>query len=377
MLTMSQELIAIIGFGVTFVGFGIALIIFMWRLFGKIDDQNKVMHGLEDRISSVETHLSERISGVETRLGDRISGVDSLKMTSSRQTSLPYCMGNAGDLLKHGVLAEFICWRSNLDAAVRFLDLFGGEPFCDAAPDEIVKRVVALTGSALREAQSEIYDGRYYGSGKLVQKQAENLEAGNVCIFVADSNPKCCERLQASGLRMLDEEFPFISSNPEKYDAYTVFEKLIHETEKEDLALIDPYNDFLRPKKGHNKAEKIVPQMEKMAKNASVLLFALNLDPHNWVGQKFDGLLKRHLGGALIMTCPPLPGSRIKGESGFHADVVLASHALHENSHEVAVFRNRLDGFAKKLADVLGLSGNNALMLRPRVIGEGGGRLRH
>ena len=29
-------------------------------------------------------------------------------MTGSRRSSLPYDMGNAGDLLKHGVLAEFV-----------------------------------------------------------------------------------------------------------------------------------------------------------------------------------------------------------------------------------------------------------------------------
>ena len=32
-------------------------------------------------------------------------------MTMKSISGLPYDMGNAGDLLKHGVLAEFVRWR--------------------------------------------------------------------------------------------------------------------------------------------------------------------------------------------------------------------------------------------------------------------------
>ena len=40
---------------------------------------------------------------------------------------LPYDMGNAGDLLKHGVLAEYVRWQCELGLPPRFLDPFGGE----------------------------------------------------------------------------------------------------------------------------------------------------------------------------------------------------------------------------------------------------------
>lgn len=72
-------------------------------------------------------------------------------MTGSRGSSLPYDMGNAGDLLKHGVPAEFVRWRLERGASVRFLDLFVGEPFACVAP-ETVKRVRGLAGSALTAA---------------------------------------------------------------------------------------------------------------------------------------------------------------------------------------------------------------------------------
>ena len=48
--------------------------------------------------------------------------------------SLPYDMGNAGDLLKHGVLAEFVRWRCESGRPGRFIDLFGGEPEGPAVP---------------------------------------------------------------------------------------------------------------------------------------------------------------------------------------------------------------------------------------------------
>ena len=71
----------------------------------------------------------------------------------SRQPSLPYDMGNAGDLLKHGVLAETLRHRLIFERnqPIRFLDLFGGEPFSPETSDEIVQRVGKLSDCALQE----------------------------------------------------------------------------------------------------------------------------------------------------------------------------------------------------------------------------------
>ena len=57
---------------------------------------------------------------------------------------LPYDMGNAGDLLKHGVLAEFVRWRCERGASFRFIDLFGGEPWEDRPKPEVASHVLAL-----------------------------------------------------------------------------------------------------------------------------------------------------------------------------------------------------------------------------------------
>ena len=287
-------------------------------------------------------------------------------MAGIRSTTLCYTMGNAGDLLKHGVLAEFIRWRCGLDKPVRFLDLFGGEPFGDEIPPEIGKRIHALSGSALREAQLEIGEHRYYGSGKVAQKVAESMGCSDVRVFTGDRDFERCERLRASDLRMLDEVIPNCGIDNGSYDAYAVFPKIIHKAHEEDLVLIDDFGCFLP-----DKAETTIPQMEAMANSATVLLFALNLDPRNKVGKCFEKLLAKHLRGAWRMTCPKLPPTRgVRGESKYSAEVLLASRFLlqHGNCPDVTELRDRLERYATNLALVLGLSDDDARPLVPQVV---------
>lgn len=137
--------------------------------------------------------------------------------------SLPYDMGNAGDLLKHGVLAEYVRWQCELGVPLRFLDPFGGEPWGPAAPD-VARRVRALPAGALRVAQRGIERGRYHGSGLVVRHTAE--AAGTmVGILSGDASTARRERLRASGLGMLDEAFPARATEREHdpeagYDGY-------------------------------------------------------------------------------------------------------------------------------------------------------------
>ena len=65
-----------------------------------------------------------------------------------------------------------------------------------------------------------------------------------------------------------------------------------------------PFNEFLP-----RRAPAVVPQMTAMAERAAVMLFALNLDPRNPIGRRFDALLEEYLRGAWRMTCPPLRGT--------------------------------------------------------------------
>ena len=105
-----------------------------------------------------------------------------------------------------------------------------------------------------------------------------------------------------------------------------------------------------------------------MAKRAAVLLFALNLDPRNRVGRRFDALLEEHLRGAWRMTCPPLGGTAVRGESKHYAEIVLAARPLLEPEavRDLDVLRERLTRFAERLAGVFGLPEDR---LAPRVVG--------
>ncbi len=277
--------------------------------------------------------------------------------------SLPYDMGNAGDMLKHGVLAEFVRWQCESGKSFRFIDLFGGEPEGSAVA-EVARRVRALPDGALRAAQSGIGEGRYYGSGLVARNTAANAGSGGVRVLTADRDRECRERLQAAGLSMLDEEFPQCGTGSGHYDAYAAFGEIAGVLKDDDLVLLDPFGEFLR-----DKAPVVMPQMAEAAGRAAVLLFALNLDPCNRVGRRFDALLEQHLPGAWRMTCPRLPaGTGVKGESTYHADVVLAGRPLpeHGGDRDVHRLRTRLAEFAKHLASILDPS---ARWLEPRVIG--------
>ena len=269
------------------------------------------------------------------------------------RSTLPYEMGNAGDLLKHGVLAEFVLWRRAQRAPIRFLDLFGGEPYGDGVPNEVVRRVTALTDFALYELQSDISRGRYYGSGKLLQRLAERESDSLISVFVADRDDQRRKRLRESGLRMLSEAFPDVDI--ESYDAYKALGNIVSGTRVGDLVLIDPFHRFLP-----DHSSRVIPLLAKIARTGTVILFALNLDPFNAVGRAFDQDLERHFGGALIMTMPPFGGTSIKGESKYYVDLVLAGPDTDGDGASAAVFRRRLDDFSGNLATALDLSSRGA-----------------
>ena len=116
--------------------------------------------------------------------------------------------------------------------------------------------------------------------------------------------------------------------------------------------LLDPFREFLR-----DEAPAVVPRMAEMAEWASVLLFALNLTPNNRVGQRFDDLLENHVPGAWRMICPPLRDTGVKGESTYHAEVILAARAFRDDARrrDVAALWMRLREFSRHLVAALGL----------------------
>ena len=287
-------------------------------------------------------------------------------MTVETSMCLPYDMGNAGDLLKHGVLAEFVRWRCESTGSLRFIDLFGGEPWTAPVP-EVARRVRALPNCALRAVQTDIGEKRYYGSGLVARRTANASEAWSVRVVAGDGDSGRRKRLQRAGLVMIEEDFPDCDPVADRYDAYDVLGRIGARLTVSDLVLIDPFREFLP-----RHARSVVPKLAELVRSAAVLLFALNLDPHNQVGRQFDALVEEHLPGAWRLSCPPLPDRGVKGESKYHAEIVLATRDLlppcpGEESSTVRALRTRIESHAQHLAGVLDVP---AERLAPRVVGK-------
>lgn len=250
----------------------------------------------------------------------------------------PYKMGNAGDLLKHGVLAEYIRWRHEENGPVRFIDLFGGEPR-GKIEGKLKNRILALPDeSALRCAQTEIDRSWYLGSGLVASN------AGAAHVLTNDLDPGRRKRLREAGLGLVAEGFPNCPAEAHGWDAYRMLREVVRELRVDDLVLVDPFSRFLP-----DHAKDVIPLLDEavMERQAAVLLFALNPNPGNHVGKRFDTLLAKHLPRAWRITCPPHP------ELKYYADVVLAAPSTMTRTGPAVEFRLRLEGFVEHLRDAL------------------------
>ena len=100
---------------------------------------------------------------------------------------LPYDMGNAGDLIKHGLLAEFTKWWCHIGGkAIRFVDPFGGRPWVEPPVPTVPQRIKLLSDLALSTAQPSP-ETRYYGSGHIVRHVAE-VAGRRAEVLVSDRN---------------------------------------------------------------------------------------------------------------------------------------------------------------------------------------------
>ena len=280
---------------------------------------------------------------------------------------LPYDMGNAGDLLKHGVLAEYVRWQCGLGVPLRFLDPFGGEPWGPVAP-EVARRVRALTACALRTAQTGIESGRYYGSGFVVRHTAEAAGA-KVRILSGDASSARRQRLRASGLGMLDEVFSARAGDAEHdpapgYDGYRMLDAIVDGAEPGDFVLVDPFFDhFVR-----RRAADVVPAVAKVTARAAVLLFVLNPNPDDADGRRFDAFLRQQLPGAWRVACPPIRDTGVRGEAKYYAEIVLAGccRMAAKTGGDAGALWQRLSDFTRQLAAILRLPADG---LRPRIVG--------
>ena len=250
---------------------------------------------------------------------------------------LPYDMGNAGDLLKHGVIAEFAEWACRVfGKPLAFLDPFGGRPWEEPPNPRVADRLRRLPDCALKRAQPQ-YERRYYGSGHVFRHAARSAGCSSR-VFASDRDADSRAELTASGLEELS------ASGFDSQNAYSILTADM----SGDLLLIDPFSDFLPS------APTYLPELARVAQRIPVILFVLDLDPNNRVGRQYADLRSKYLVDAFCVRCPKLADSGVRGEAKYEAEVILLATSL-EAHPQYPTLRRSLSYFVERLSGVLGV----------------------
>ena len=242
-------------------------------------------------------------------------------MTNSRK-SLPYDMGNIGDLMKHGVMAEFIRWWSSINHDKKkfvFLDPFCGPPSGNCANPIVTERLENL--GKLRDnygqefeiinAQSDFDKSRYYGSTHVAIRQIRSCGL-LPDILVSDEKSYLIDKMieSDSNIKKIKCEH-FYSSN-----GYSILDSINEEKIHADMVLIDPFKDM-------EEIRRCACNIFTASKRTAVVLFVLINDHTQW--KKIRAELPEY---SIILTCPRLESTKIKGESKYTVKVILASHLI-------------------------------------------------
>ena len=271
--------------------------------------------------------------------------------------TLKYDMGNAGDIIKHGLIAEFCEWWFERNASLTFGDSFGGCPWgdCKRVADRISK--IKNIDCALARVYKLNYGKypKYLGSSHLVKAISEN-NGKHAKIYVSDNNPDARSNLKHSELRLIKLS--------DDNDGYRIFDE--QEKYNFNLILIDPYSKFILEElnNGNKRLFKIKDFVEKHD-NVYVALFILDLNSANDVGKGFSNFKKEHLSGISVsLRCPKIKGTKIKGESGFDAEILLISKQF-ETNPDIGSLKERLKKIANEARQILPLNDDQDIKFWP------------
>jgi len=257
---------------------------------------------------------------------------------------LPYDMGNSGDLIKHGMIAEYTkWWASQNQGPFIFYDPFGGRPWVEPPHKKVIERLVQLTDCALAEAQA-IPDTRYYGSGHII-KEVARYAGITAKVFVSDRNEDAIYDLVISGLERIDHE-NFISEN-----AYSILDCNLTNDDA-SLLLLDPFADFLES------YETLLPKVTDFVAQSEVgiALFVLSDESTSLEYENFNILRGRGLAGKIMQlsfSCPQLQNTGIKGEEKYRSDVILFLPEK-DRTLQLELLKDRLEQYAETLSQILG-----------------------
>jgi len=257
---------------------------------------------------------------------------------------LPYDIGNSGDLIKHGMIAEFAkWWHLHNQKKFIFYDPFGGRPWIEPPHKKVIERLSQLKDCALVKAQP-IPDIRYYGSGHII-KEIGRHAGSNAQVLVSDRNEDAMDDLVNSGLARIERE-KFLSEN-----AYSILDCNLIGNDV-NLLLLDPFAEFLES------YDTLLPKIIEVVTQGEVAiaLFVLSDESISLAYEKFNDLRKSDLVDGtlqLSFTCPQLENTGIKGEEKYRSDIILFLPAK-DNNLQLEVLKNNLKKYAKLLTRILG-----------------------
>ena len=263
---------------------------------------------------------------------------------------LPYDMGNIGDLLKHGMMTEFIHWWDGMNPAKEefvFLDPFCGLRWKCPANKKALGRLDDLRkhghNFAILSAQPDIDKFKYYGSTYVVINQTLRISQRKKLlpiIHVSDELSDNMTVLEKSNKNIKELKCPGFS----KDDGFSILKPINCGCISADMVLIDPFYDM-------SKIKELTPKIAEASQKTAVVLFVLikKSDTSEW-----EDICDKLNKNSITLTCPSLKGTTVRGECYYNVGVILISHLL--ASAEATKLRNKLTDYAAALTDIAGKS---------------------
>ena len=318
---------------------------------------NKVDNSSDKKTDAVFNFESfQKIRRIGLDLDDRLRdtiGHDTGMSEIMISSSLPYDMGNAGDLLKHGALAIFVDWFLECGAErIRYADPFGGRPWGYIFNEETRRRMGELSSlPVIQHAQPDWRkNNKYYGSSHVVRNIAK--ARGRVAdVFASDKDRLARSDLEASGIRLIDKQY-------KEYEPKYGFDILNERYSREfDLILLDPFADFLLNEFGYRREQSTghfdsIFEAVKRNPKLCVMLFVLHVERHH-IPDRYVEKRENIRDFSFSMRCPKISGTQIDGEAGYDMEILLTSMRFAEKSHSVGVLKDRLIRLAQTLEEVL------------------------
>ena len=330
------------------------------------DARNKAAHsGKVDHSSDEKTYAVfnfesfQKIRRIGLDLDDRLrdkTGHDTGMSEIMISSSLPYDMGNAGDLLKHGALATFVNWFLGCGAKrIRYADPFGGRPWGYIFRKETRRRMEELSSlPVIQDAQPDWRkNNKYYGSSHVVRNIAKARDK-DADIFASDKDELARSDLEASGISLIDKQYKL-------YKPKCGFGILNERYGREfDLILLDPFADFLLNEFGYRREQtpgRFDSIFEAVKRNHKlcVMLFVLHVEGHR-IPDRYVEKRENIRDFSFSMRCPKISGTQIDGEAGYDMEILLTSMQFAEKNPSVGsvgVLKDSLTSLAQTLEKVL------------------------